>query len=341
MKKYLIYITLFITNACVVTYGIFRTYKSGYKEYYKYEYESLEEKINGRQPYDIVFLGSSRTLYEVNPKTADSVFNLTTFNAGIAGANTLETKIIFDCYLRSRPKPKLFVIDLSAAAFSIDMRPIYNPNIYLPFLNNPVVYEALKPYKRVFVLKHLPFIQLTESDDITRQHAIFGLTGKNKYSETDFFRGHQKSGSDSIKLPFKLTWPNTSNLPIDEKGIQYFRDMIRKCKALDIGIAAVYPPDYKEFRISLLPPTLLPTIARVCKEENIPFLNLRRHYLSQNHQMFKDEVHLNDKGTEIYTRLLAKKLIELFPNILSTGDSLLRDNDNSTKQVTQPAASVY
>lgn len=52
----------------------------------------------------------------------------------------------------------------------------------------------------------------------------------------------------------------------------------------------------------------------LCKQEGIPFLD---HYNDPNFigrkELFKDPMHLNTQGSEVYTRLIAKELKRQIP----------------------------
>ena len=177
------YLLLFIASCWLALYLIFLLYRNGYEKYNVVELKKMNETLNGSRYHDVLFVGSSRTFYHVNPRIIDSITGLSSFNAGTDGAGLLEMNMILQSYLKTHEPPKQLILELSWQAFSIDgWGPIFNPNTYYPFLDNEIVYSTLKPYKPVLLLKYIPFFQLTQVDDIMREGAIAGHFGKKKTS---------------------------------------------------------------------------------------------------------------------------------------------------------------
>lgn len=301
--KYLI--LLFFILALTLYISFFRI---GYSNYYSIDQKMLAEKINGTEKHDVLFFGSSRTFYQINPKVVDSVMQMRSFNAGIAGANLMEMNMILQCYLKTHQRPKYIVMDIAWTSFDIESRPFFDPNIYYSFLNDETVYNALKPYKNVFLLKHLPFLQLTEADDLIRQQAFLGLLGEKKYTPDDYFKGHLQNTNDTLKLPFKASFSSFTN-PVTEKGIGYLKQIITTCKENNIPLMIIYPPVYN-YQDKDITPEFFPTINEICKTYNIRFLNYREISLSTDHRLFKDEMHLNQKGSNLFSAILAKDLLK-------------------------------
>ena len=157
---------LFVCGVCTFSlWLIFLVFRKGYHTYFNFEQTRLNAIINEKDYNDALFIGASRTYYHVNPQVVDSVLNIKSFNAGIDGANLLEMNMILQCYLASHPRPKYVIAELAKPAFDIKTKPFWNPNIYFPFLDNNIVFNTLKPYKRVYLLRYLPFLQFSEYDD--------------------------------------------------------------------------------------------------------------------------------------------------------------------------------
>jgi hypothetical protein len=289
---------------------IYVVFRRGYNKYNSFEQGRMNVIINGKDYHDAVFIGSSRTYYHVNPRIIDTVLNINSFNAGIDGANLLETNLVLNAYLASHPAPKYIVADLSTPAFDIRESSIFNPNIYYPFLNNQIVFNTLKPYKRVHLLRYLPFLQITECDDFLRESAVQGLMGKKKPLDPNY-KGYLESGRDSIPLPFKITYL-TTDYAVRKKGTDLLLRMINTCREKNIRLILTYSPVYDK-KDEKLNPAFFPTIEKICDTTGTPFLNYRSIPLTKNHRLFRDELHLNRFGADIFSDLLAndlKKLIE-------------------------------
>ena len=287
---------------------LFLVFRKGYNNYYTFEQSRLHEIIRGTNYYDAIFIGSSRTYYHINPKVVDSVLQIKSFNAGIDGADLLETNMILKCYLQSHRKPQYVIADLSTPAFDINEASILNPNMYFPYLDNPVIFNTLKPYKRVGLLKYLPFLQITETDDHIKLGVLAGLIGKEEPLEPTY-NGYLESGTDTIPLPFKVKYM-TTDFPVREEGIGLMEELIRTCRENEIQLIVTYAPVY-DLKDEKMNQAFFPTLKYMCDTSNTPFLNYRYLALNTDNRLFRDELHLNKHGAEIYSRILAMDLMKL------------------------------
>src|SRR5687767_3533259 len=101
---------IIVPLACLLVLTVlYSFYSKGYERYYSFEHERMKEIIEGKNNYDILFIGSSRTYYQVNPRIVDSITKLSSFNAGSDAANLLEMNLFLQCYLKSHQAPKVVV----------------------------------------------------------------------------------------------------------------------------------------------------------------------------------------------------------------------------------------
>jgi hypothetical protein len=298
---------LIICTCCLQ--GIFMLYRKGYKTYYSFEQQRLNEIINGKDYYDAVFIGSSRTVYHINPEVVDSTLHIRSFNAGIDGANIVESRLILECYLASHPPPKYVIADVAAPFFEVSESPIWNANIYYPFLNNKIIFRRLKPFKRVYLLKYLPFLQLTECDDFLRNGAFAGLLGNKQPLAPHYDNGYIESGTDTIPLPFKNTYP-IREWAIQRQGISIFKEIIEICKKNNIRLFVTYAPVYN-LKDGKMNAAFFPTLKYICDANQTTFLNYRYLSINTDNRLFRDEIHLNTVGANIYSNLLARDIKEM------------------------------
>lgn len=283
--------------------------KQGYQQYYRFEQNKLKEIISGSAKIDLLFIGSSRTFYHVNPRIIDSTLQLNSFNAGIDGARLLEMDMVLRCFLAVHEKPSCVVLDISTSSFDISRNPIFNPNIYYPFLGDSIVYNSLSPYKRVGLMKAFPFLAVAEWDDILKAGALKGVFGKTQPLAPNY-KGFLESGRDTMRLPFKRTFLKT-DYAIRPEGKRLLDEIIMICRNNDIKLFFTYAP-ISILDDSKINPDFFPTLTEITTLNNIPFLNYSHLELSNNHKLFRDEHHLNSYGAAIYSRKLAEDLKTLY-----------------------------
>lgn len=297
---------LFLLLICVsLSYLLFFVYKLGYNRHYTHEIALMNERLNGKEPYDLLFLGSSRTCHQLNTQIVDSMVGAHSFNAGLDGIKLMEMNTILECYLQSHPTPKMVVMDLPPASFDGSMFPFFNQTLYYPFLDNEIVFNNLKGHRPVFLLKHFPFLQLTEVNDEMRQRAVAGLFGARYSPPGAHYKGFSPPSADTIGLPF--TPQKGVHAPINEKGINYLRRTIELCKARNIELVIMYPPAYKSFELELNP-DFYSTAKRVCEEEGVTIKDYRDIEIKNDHRFFRDQTHLNKAGADLFSLLVANDI---------------------------------
>ncbi len=98
----------------VICQGLIMTINKGYRKFNM----KFTELFEGHTNHDVLFLGSSRVYYLINPKIIDSVCGVDSYNAGIDGGNLFEFKTSFDAYLQNHPSPRLVVLNIDLHSFT-------------------------------------------------------------------------------------------------------------------------------------------------------------------------------------------------------------------------------
>lgn len=303
--RYIKYIFFLLSVCIIVLFLVFKLYIRGYNEYYSFDNEHMNEIIDGKSYYDILFIGSSRAMHHFNPRIVDSLTGLSSYNAGIDGANLLEINMTLECYLKSHPAPKIIFADIAINSFAIKKLPFFNPNNYYQFLDKPLVFEALRPYEKVYLFKYLPFLQLTQSNDLLKQNAILGYAGRTDPLTNINYKGFVDYGTDTLVLPLKKQY--FMNYEIDQQGIDIFHKMINTCKEKNIKLIFIYAPEYHPEE-DTYNPDFFPTIKSVSKAADVPFLDFRNNKVFENHKLFINEHHLNHYGVKIYSAMIAEEV---------------------------------
>src|SRR5438445_6202232 len=129
-------IALLLTVAiCQLSFVVFT------KQVQKYEVhntERLSELLLNHTYYDLIFLGSSRTHFGVNPKIIDSICGLRSYNAGVEGGNLYEFEMMLKSYLENHPSPRYVVLNFDLHSFA-DTSRIFNYPVYFPYTSNKVI----------------------------------------------------------------------------------------------------------------------------------------------------------------------------------------------------------
>lgn len=296
---------------CALLCGAFlfvlhQLYDAGYRRHYVHEIALMDERLNGRQPFDLLFLGSSRVAHQLNPKIADSMLGLHSFNAGLDGIKLTEMNTVLEAYLQTHKAPALVVMDLPPGSFNGDVFPFFNQTLYYPFLDNEVVFRNLEDHRPVHLFRLLPFLQLTEANDEMRQRAVSGLFGK-RYSEPgDNYKGYGFPPADTLGLAFRRQ-PGV-NAPITQKGIGYLKRTLELCRSRNVPLLIIFPPNYKSLDLELNP-AFYPTARQVANVPGVQIADYRNLPIKDDHRLFRDQTHLNKAGADSFTRIVCRDVM--------------------------------
>jgi hypothetical protein len=282
-------------------------YNRGYRKYYAGQEVQIAEAISGKQDYDIVFVGSSRTHVHVNPRIVDSVTGLSSYNLGIEGGRIIEMSMVARSYLEHHRPPRLMVIDLVANSLDVDKLPFFNPNRYYPFLGDTVIYNSLKPYKPVFVLKYFPAMRITEADDHLKAGTIAGLLGKHEPVTGHTYKGYLENFEDTLPPIRKVTIDSLMPFPISKKATKALDYLVDYCRIKRVQIVFTYAPEYRSYEF-----TKRAGFFRYVEEKSnsagIPYLNYRNNPICYDNHLFCNISHLNRHGADVYSAMLASDL---------------------------------
>ena len=270
-----------------------------------YLYQNVKSGLLYRANYsinkssaDILIFGSSRASRHYNPKIIEEETGLTCYNTGRDGQSIFYSTSVFKLILK-RHKPKLVILDYgSNFQFNEDnydrissLLPYYSRHKELDdIITLRSRFEKLKLYSKIY-----PFNSLITT-------IIIGNISYNKIRQGFVYKGFlpisgtAKSITESIKTIPEL--PNN----IDSNLVKKFEEFILIAKDKNINVVVVYSPKLfkkNKFDISL-------NIAKnICKENDVKFVNLSESpdFINKNN-LFKDRVHLNSDGANLFTKLL-------------------------------------
>jgi len=164
------------------------------KEVEKYEVhntERLRELLLNHTYYDLIFLGSSRTHFGVNPRIIDSICGLRSYNAGVEGGNLYEFEMMLRSYLENHPSPRYVVLNFDLHSFGVASK-LFNYPVYFPYTSNKVIYAYLSDKGYMNTTKQVfPFLKLADYDDDTKGDFLKMFSGKTEIAPGDFqYKGY-------------------------------------------------------------------------------------------------------------------------------------------------------
>lgn len=286
-----------------------KIYETGHTRFLSHQTERINTLVKKRDAYyDVLLIGSSRMHVHYNPLIIDSVTHLSSYNFGVEGGNLLETNLWLQVYLQLHRKPKAIVLDMAPFAFDIERRPLFNPTIYYPYLQNDIIYNTVSIYKNISLYKYVPFLELMEVDDYNKSIAIEGLFGKKEVQATHFtYNGFAENGSNVLKADSDIVY-NKVLYQITASGKILFNTIIDSCRKKNIKLIISYSPEYYKTDFTKRG-DFFDYINQVCINNNLPFIDYRGSSISRDSTLFAEPTHLNKYGAKIFSKDVAGKIM--------------------------------
>ena len=281
--------------------------------------------------FDIIFFGSSRTYRHIIPRVIDSILNVSSFNLAGGGTSNPEAWYIVDHLIQdisTEKKPKYLIIELQGIqAIASKNEASARSKYFLDF--EPMVYATkhflergdygnAKTYFTSFLNKNL-FLGIVKEqaktawemnryyrktcDDISQSAGYRSL-------ESNVTKGHLKRRSDLLANPDSLVLRKikilneyeTPDYTPSSYEVALIEDIILSCKSNEIMPIFIKPPRAYQ---------LLELHKNLDKADKIDMGNPATYSEFYSIENSYDLGHMNNKGSELYSIELAKKLAEL------------------------------
>lgn len=293
---------LILLVALVISHFIYLFLENGIKKFSAYSYPRLIEIVEGKTNYDVLFLGTSRTQVHINPRITDSILQLNTYNAGKAGASSLEVRMLIEAYLTNHKAPKYLVYNIDHLSI-LNADKVPNSALYLFFLDNEAISHGLEStYERVYLMKYIPFTRIMNLDDYYRNLGIQGNIGQREIQKGPiYYKGFASNDNSKLKK-IKITKPVEIKVP----SLEEMNRIISICEQNKIKLIFHYGP----ILFKNNEPTSFQRVKEIeslAEQKGINFLKLDTLKTFEQNDFF-DMVHLNRDGTEKYSVIFANAL---------------------------------
>lgn len=266
--------------------------------------------INGvlRQNSDVLVLGSSRARHHVMPVILGERLSLSVFNAGLNGHDFLYAVMLFDLWTRSHPPPKVILLNIDPKSLvyskeELDRTSVFSAYFYQSERIHSILlmrgkYEWLKYLSSSYRFngKVLPMIKSLVMGLDNVSDGYIGLEGSLPADSTQV--AVSRKVSDEYSAPF---W---------DLKLNYLSDLARYCTMNGTRLILFHSPRFRED-----PAALAAWLKRVSalqmSYEGVEFLDLDTRELeiiTSRPDLFMDRSHMNARGAEMFSRLLADEL---------------------------------
>lgn len=249
---------------------------------------------------DILIFGSSRAEHHFIPTILDREIGLSSYNCGFGGEGLVFSYIQIKETLK-RYKPKTIVLEISPNIL-IDPESQQKLKMLMPFNNkDPFISAALTKDSILEKFKLLSYIYPYNSTIASL------ITGSFK-QKTDTLKGFRPlvgtvdtSGLfNRIKVSF-----STSSIPAER--LADLKNILSFCSSNNVQTIAVMTPIFETNKNY---DDMSKQIELICRQfKNVSFLDFGKdNDFYENRKYFKDNLHLNYQGAELFSEKFSKKL---------------------------------
>ena len=271
------------------------------------EFEVWSDIYKGTINSNLAIYGSSRAWVQINPKTLEDSLNLKAYNFGIDGHNFWLQYLRHKEYLKYNTAPKTIVI--SVDAFSLAKRTdLFRENQFLPYmLWNKNIRKYTASYEGFNDLDYyIPLVRYYGRMQKVKSYINLNYNKDSNYRERGFKSFDKSWNNDLKKAKSKM---NYYSIDLDTKSIDLFNTFLLECKKEQIQVILVYAPEHisgQKFIINRQETINL--FKGFSNKYKLTFLDYSKNELCSNKEYFYNSMHLNKKGSELFSKTLAHDL---------------------------------
>lgn len=238
------------------------------------------------QKSDILILGASRAHHSFDPRIIQKETGLTCFNGGRSGVKMDYFALCVSSYL-NRCTPKLIILDISS-----DMMEAPKDD---QFKSLRCLYGLSEPLTEVMDSSYSPLERLKLYSSLYRNNRVYNEVLQLCLSK----RCPELCGFQPLDGEYQTPHViSTKPFTADAISLSRLNDIVSLCQSHKVRLVITYAPTLRLTTRNGVSQWL----AHYCKTMHIPYYDYswkKKYYLHP--ELFKDEVHLNSHGAEIFT----------------------------------------
>jgi hypothetical protein len=296
VKSFFIKLSIFVVTvaaADVIIGGVLK--KAYFNQHQGYDFLTTNAIKNTTAP--VLIFGSSRAVNIFNPALIEEELKLPCYNAGRVGQSVFYHYGVLKSVLK-RYTPKKIILSFDAGNFEKDQEDYDRISTLLPY------YKTVPEIESIVGLRG-PFEELKTISYIYPYNSMLlpivsgNMKKKNKYHNIKGYIPINKTISGPLPA---IDFTKAKNL--DAKKINIFRAFIIECNRANIELHVVCPPYLLEGFANDLS---IQTAKKIASDYNVNFIDFSNDsFFTQQPFLFADFRHLNEKGSEIFTRQITK-----------------------------------
>ena len=303
MKRFICNIILFVLpSMSLLTIVDFFYSKAATKSNFD-EIETWYDLMHGQIDADVLVMGNSRACFHINPLILDSVLGTSSYNIGMDGSWINRQIHKYNLFRKYNRKPRLIIQTIDHLSLKNGYG--YMMEQFFPYFWNKAMrdefyrIEPFSPWEKYF-----PMYRFYRRYDCSVLHDILYSTS---HTMTKGYKGVEQQWDGSA-------WRKIESIrfEVNDTTMAMFDSYLAKAKAEGIKMVFVYTPQYFEIngKMDNLE-EMYTTYKGFADKYDIAILDYSNMDICSDTTYFYNAMHLNKKGSEIFSDSLAHDLISL------------------------------
>lgn len=304
--RFLIWLLVLLALAFLADFMI----SSGLRKTDLRKYSTWNDIYSGELHPDIVAVGSSRVWLGYNTYVLDSMLHCNSHNLGLDG-HCIDFQLIrYDTYRRYNERPIVVLMNVDCfSTFGITADSRYEREQFFPYIFDDTLMNAVAEAKMItWIDLHVPLVRYFGYRD-EFEWGFESFCGKKDFFDGGMHKGFRGDNTpfDDSKIPDSMI-----NVSMETEAVEKLDTFVKESCAEGIQVVFVKQPVYH---------TLMSKIANVhetdsvfesiARKYNVPILDYYNRLVNHDSTCFITAVHLNKKGSEIFTTQLCRDLDSL------------------------------
>jgi hypothetical protein len=309
MKYFLKRAILFFAILLVVLWALDYMVTQGLKQSEHLLYKVHHEISRGAISPQVLINGSSRAMVGVSPSSMSQNLNRSTYNLGMHAYRFDMQLARYQLYRAHNPAPHWVVQTLDFFSFEPDPQNTARQQ-FLPYLNQTNLFKTLERYGY--------FSWYDDLLPLVRYRGFFQpvLLGMLEFLHIKHFSCAIQNGYEPRNLKwnsdfenFKKSYPQGIVQKMDVRLLEDFERYLEDLKRERVRVVLVYLPEFIEAQQMVKNRTqIMARYQQLAQKHDVLFLDYSKDALSFDQQYFYNALHLNQRGSEIFTDKLSKDL---------------------------------
>ena len=301
--KLLKYFVTIIIAALLIAAGLSFLINKGLKRSSIDFYRKINYVLNDKTNIDILLVGSSRILTNIDPHIIDSITKLHSYNSGLNAATIKTCFNIITAGIKKQSHLKYIILNIDYNMFRPGIDP-YKDAYYYPFTSDGSTFVYSKtPANTIHKIK---FLDVAAYDDYAKYAALRGIVSPTQNTGNGFFP-HSEQG---FAIPDnKLLQSDTEKY--NEQDRQLLEKIINMCKEKNVELMLVIAPYQKNYAPVLFIKNYSEIVEWVtisAKKNAAYFFDYTQLPLAAETSYFYNSWHLNIKGATAYSKQVGNDL---------------------------------